>query len=266
VRTIHKSNGGFEFWDNEKEKVLDMYINKHMRTGQIAKEYNCRGGTILNHLKRWGISIRKERNNAIYTLTTDFFHIIDTEEKAYCLGLLLADGHLTNANHLMLTMSDVDIMYKYQKAIDTNIPIKRDKYGNYALNICSKEIGEDLRRIGFHNRKSYGIDISNVISVIPKNLMHHFVRGMFDGDGSIRIYMYDYIKNPQYHFGYTGTKEVVEFVYNYLGLHTKIVKESDITYTCVTSCKQTIKEIYEKLYKDATIYIARKRKTFLQII
>ena len=263
---MHKSNGGFEFWDSQKEKIIHMYVDQGMRTGEIAKFYGCWPTTVVNHLKRWGVPINKNRHNAIYKIQSDFFNKIDTEEKAYFLGLLLADGHLTDTNHLMLTMSDIDIMLKYKKALNTDHKITIDRYGNYQLNVCCKEIGDALRNAGFNRHKSYDFDISSTLAVVPDHLLHHFVRGMFDGDGSIRIYKYDYVKNPQFHFGYTGLKNVVDFVYNYLGLHTKIVKESDLTYTCVTSCRQTIREIYDKLYKDATIYIVRKRYTFLQII
>lgn len=263
---MHKSNGGFEFWDSQKEKIIHMYVDQGMRTGEIAKFYGCWPTTVVNHLKRWGVPINKNRHNAIYKIQSDFFNKIDTEEKAYFLGLLLADGHLTDTNHLMLTMSDIDIMLKYKKALNTDHKITIDRYGNYQLNVCCKEIGDALRNAGFNRHKSYDFDISSTLAVVPDHLLHHFVRGMFDGDGSIRIYKYDYVKNPQCHFGYTGLKNVVDFVYNYLGLHTKIVKESDLTYTCVTSCRQTIREIYDKLYKDATIYIVRKRYTFLQII
>ena len=89
---------------------------------------------------------------------------------------------------------------------------------------------------------------------------------MFDGDGSIRIYNYEYLKKPQYHFGITGLKNVCEFIKNYLNIDRKIVKESDITYTCVTRDLNKIKEIYEKLYFDATIYMDRKYNTFKEII
>ena len=58
---MHKSNGGYEFWDKEKYAVLDMYLNQHMRTGEIAQKYGCDSSTILRHLKRWGVSINKNR-------------------------------------------------------------------------------------------------------------------------------------------------------------------------------------------------------------
>lgn len=263
---MHKSNGGNEFWDKEKENVLNMYLDQKMRTGQIAKIYNCWATTIENHLKRWGIPIRKERYNAKYSIDLTCFDNIDTQEKAYFLGLLLADGHLSKENLIMLTMKDLDIVEKYKKFLKTDCPIKQDRYGNYSLNVKSKHIADALKKIGFHNRKSYNIDFDKVLNFVPDNLLHHFVRGMFDGDGSIKIYHYEYCKNPQYHFGYTGLENIIIWIKQYLRLETKIVKESDLTYTCVTSCKGTIKSIFEKLYKDATVYIDRKYNTFLEII
>lgn len=263
---MHKSTRGTEFWEKEKDRVVDMYINQHMRTGEIAKLYGCWPTTVADHLKEWGYELNKERHNAIYNVNSHFFSSIDTEEKAYFLGLILADGHLSKGGVLMLTMKDRDIIERYKKALESEAPVRVDRYGNFFLNIRSKQIAEDLRKIGIHNRKSYEIDLRNILSSVPDNLVHHFVRGMFDGDGSIRIYKYDYVKNPQYHFGYTGLLEVVDFVKHYLGIETKTVKESELTYTCVSSCKETIKRIFNCLYKDATVYIDRKYKTFLEIV
>ena len=262
---MHKSNGGKEFWEKEKDKVIDMYVNQEMRTGEIAKLYNCWNTTVANHLKEWGFDLNKERHNAIYKVDTHFFDEIDTEEKAYFLGLLLADGHISTRNAIMLTMKDIDIIEKYKKEIKSNKEIKQDKYGNYYLNITSKTICDTLRRYGFHNRKSYEFDIDKILKSIPELLLHHFVRGMFDGDGSIQIYEYDYLKKPQYHLGYTGLQNIVDFIKRYFDLHTKTVKETDITFTCVTSCTKDIKRIFNLLYKDATVYIDRKYNTFTKI-
>lgn len=243
-----------------------MYVNQNKSSNSIAKFFKCDSSTILRQLKRWNAPIRRKRYNAKYDLECDFFKNIDTEEKAYFLGLLLADGHISKNDIIMLTLHDKDVIEKYQHAIKTNTPIKIDRYGNYQLNIGCKEMAEDLRRIGLHNRKSYSLDFNKVLSYVPEKLENHFVRGMFDGDGSIKIYKYDYVKNPQYHFGYTGLKEVVDYIKSYFDIHTKTVKESDITYTCVSSCKETINHIYKILYNNATIYMDRKYSTFKQII
>lgn len=263
---MHKSTGGYEFWDSIKDEVIDKYINQKRTSNSIGEDYGCSGSTVDRHLERWGIERRKERCNSKYSFDIHFFDVIDTEEKAYILGLLLADGHISKNNAIMLTLKDIDIIKKYLVAIHSDTPIKIDRYGNYAANITSVSMANRLRDIGLSNRKSYYIDLERVLSNIPKHLEHHFVRGLFDGDGSIKIYHYKYLKKPQLHFGYTGLLNVVEYVRDYFGIKTKMVKESDITYTCVSSCRSTICDVYKILYKDATIYIDRKYKTFKEII
>lgn len=263
---MHKSTHGFDFWNKYKEQIIEMYSSKKMSANKIAEKFQCDPTTIMRQLKRWNVSIRNIRCNAIYDLDCNFFDNINSEEKAYILGLLLSDGHISKNNTIMLTLKDRDVIEKYRKAIKSNAPIKVDRYGNYQLNIRCKTMALQLRKIGLNNQKSYELDFDKVLSCVPKPLENHFVRGLFDGDGSIKIYHYSYLKNPQYHFGYTGLKEVVEYVKNYLDIHTKTVKESDITYTCVSSCKSTIKNIYKILYNDATIYMNRKYETFIKII
>lgn len=263
---MHKSVQGFDFWDKHKDEIIKLYVNEIKSANYISKQYKCDPSTIIRRLNRWQIPIRKIRYNSKYSLDYDFFKSIDTEEKAYIIGLLLSDGHISKQNCIMLTLKDKDVIEKYKIAIKSNAPITIDRYGNYQLNIKCKRMAEDLREIGLNNRKSYNLDFDLILKHIPSNLENHFVRGLFDGDGSIKIYHYDYVKNPQYHFGYTGLKSVVEYVSKYFGINTKLVKESDITYTCVSSCKQTIKNIYKLLYKDATIYMDRKYKTFNEII
>lgn len=263
---MHKSTHGFVFWDSQKEQIIDLYVNQNKSANSIAKEFECDPSTITRQLKRWNIPVHQNRCNAKYSLNFEFFKEIDTEEKAYLIGLLLSDGHISKDNIIMITLKDRDVIEKYRKAIQSNAPIKKDRYGNYQLNIRSKQIAEDLRKIGLNNRKSYNLDFNQILSYIPKNLENHFVRGLFDGDGSIKIYKYDYKKSSQYHFGYTGLKEVVDYIKGYFDINTKTVKESDITYTCVSSCKSTIIHIHETLYNNATIYMDRKYNTFKQII
>ena len=263
---MHKSNGGFGFWDSEKEKVISMYLDKKMSTNDIGKIYGCYGTTVLLHLKRWNVEIRKERYNSKYSVDVLCFDAIDDEYKAYFLGLLLADGHISKHNTIMLTMKDADVVEKWKSFLNTDAPIKIDKHGNYYLNIVCKRIADRLKEIGFNNRKSYHVDFDRIIGNVPESLMHHFLRGLFDGDGSIRIYNYPYLKKPQLHFGITGLPNVVQFFKEYLGITTKTVKESDITHTCVSACRETIIKSFKTLYKDATVYMERKYETFKSIV
>lgn len=259
-------NYGLNFWENEKDRIIKLY-SEGKSTNDIAKVYGCSRSTILRYLNTWNIPIeRNERYNGIYKTDIHYFSNIDNEEKAYWVGLLLADGHISKQGVLSLCMKDLDIIEKFKKSLKSEHPIKYDRYGYPSIWIGCKQYYEDLNNIGFHNRKSYEIDLDKILSHIPKELTHHFVRGLFDGDGSIRIYNYEYLKKPQYHFGFTGLKNVCEFIKNYLNIDRRLVKESDITYTCVTRDLNKIKEIYEKLYFDATIYMDRKYNTFKEIM
>lgn len=256
---MKKNRFGFEFWDKEKENVLRMYLDEYKRIGIIAKEYGCYPDTITRQLRRWGV-YDKYRGNSTYRVNHRYFEVIDTEEKAYFLGLLLADGHISHT--VMLYMKDLEIIEKFKTAIESEHPIKYDRYNTPGISVASKHMVKDLEDKGFHNRKSYGLDFNKVKSFVPDDLLHHFVRGMFDGDGSIRVYRYPYLKRPQYHFGYTGTFEICNFIKSYLGINRKLVDEKGIAYTCVTRDIDLIREIYDILYKDATIYLKRKYETF----
>lgn len=263
---MHKSNGGFDFWDTQKDKVIKMYVEQNLSCNKIAKEYKCDPSTISRQLNRWNIP-KRERYNALYTLDENYFEQIDNEEKAYWIGVLLSDGHLSKNGVLMLYMKDLDVIEKFKSCIKAEQPIKVDKYGTPGICITSKIQTEHLRRMGFHNRKSWHIDIQKILSFIPKDLTRHFLRGVFDGDGSIKIYNYDYLKKLQYHFAITGTLEVAQFVKHFLNItNSKLVQEGPYTYTCRTRDIEKIKEIYNVLYTDATVYMERKYNTFQQII
>lgn len=139
--------------------------------------------------------------------------------------------------------------------------------GNYvSITMASKKICDRLRELGFNNRKTYGFDFDTLKDSIPIELKHHFIRGMFDGDGSICIYHYPYFKKHSYHLGYTGVKYVVDYIYSYFNLHTKLVDEGNKIYTCVSANSHEVIHWYNLLYKEAHIYMDRKHKKFCEAI
>lgn len=260
------------FWEEHKEEIINQY-ESGISANKIAKQYNCWGSTIIDHLNEWNIKIRnnkEHRYNNLYDLDIHFFDEINTEEKAYLLGYILADGHISKNNHLMFGCQycDIDILEKIKKSLKSNHIVKFNKDGNPVLIMPCKYICEKLFSMGFTHNKSHEVDFNKIISFVPNELMHHFIRGMFDGDGSIRYYNYDYVKGYQYHFGYTGLYEVCEFVSKYLNIKTKIIRErnEEETYTTRITNAPLIKYIYSVLYKDATIYCDRKYKTFNYVL
>lgn len=259
-----------DFWENNKKYIINKY-QSGISANQIGKEFGCYGSTIINHLKEWNVSIRNSsetRYNNVYTCNIHFFDMIDTEEKAYWLGYIFADGHISTKNHLMFccNIEDIDILYKLKSSLNSNHPIYYNKDNNPCITICNKYICDKLINIGFTHNKSYIVDFNKIKNNIPDNLLHHFIRGMFDGDGSIKYYNYDYVKGYQYHFGYTGLLDVCKFIAEYLHINTKIIHECNTTYTCRITNAPLIKYIYSIIYKDVTIYCDRKYNTYNKIL
>ena len=247
-----------------------MYYDKKMTVYQIAELYNVNGSTISSNMKRMGYKLRQVgdgRSNSKYTVDVRFFDSIDTEEKAYIIGFILADGHISKQGSLIITLHkrDIDILEKIRVAMKSDYPIKPEREKYVSLIISSKTLCDKLNFYGFNNRKTYGFDFDKLLTFIPNTLIPHFIRGMFDGDGCIAYYQYPYMKKHSFHFGFTGLLNVVEYVYKYLDLHTKLTKETDLVYTCTTKDVNHILNIKNVLYNNATIFLQRKYKVFSEI-
>ena len=260
----------FNYWKSNEKTLVDLYYNQNLSTVEIGKYFGVNKSTISNNMNKMGYKLRhvgEERSNCVHYVDVHYFDVIDDEYKAYILGFILADGHISKSGNLMFTLKndDIDILYKINACMDSNYQIKstREKYSS--LIISSKYLCGRLFDIGFNNRKTYGFDFEKVIENINPTLYHHFIRGMFDGDGSIRYYKYDYNKKHSFHFGYTGLYEVVHFIKDYFDIKTKDIKETNLVYTGTTKNIQKIMEIKNVLYKDAHIFMNRKYETFLEI-
>lgn len=213
--------------------------------------------------------------NRINTVDENFFANIDTEEKAYWLGFIMADGCISTSNkrtpnnrlHIILKQDDIDHLYKFKDDIQFSGEVKRgeihDKRGfttyKAEIKINSKQLCSDLMALGVVSRKT---GKEKIPSEIPDDLIRHFCRGFFDGDGSI-AYIY---KAKQYRFKLGSSSELilkqfqellkkigVDEVHYYLESQYKVP-----FYILETSHKKKINSIFHWLYDDASVYLDRK--------
>lgn len=259
-----------KWYDDNKNEILRLYYNGKT-VKEISNTLECNYSMIYRKFNEWDIERRQrvkrpDRYNAKYDIDYQYFDNINDEHKAYWLGMLLADGFVNNKEvSLCLQSSDIESIETFKRDLRSEHPIKYDVYGNPYITIVCKHMCEKLQRYGFNNHKSLQFDMNNILNVISNENEHHFLRGMFDGDGCIKYYKYDYLNKPQFHFGYTGLKNVCEYVASKLNINTKIVFEGNMTYTTRTRNPELIMNIFDYLYKDATIYINRKYNTFEEI-
>lgn len=119
----------------------------------------------------------------------DFFRAIDLPEKAYWLGFLSADGWIVTEKGvprgvgLALHERDRHALKQYAQCIGFPGEPLRTRKGSPLLQVkfTSPEMAADLARHGVMPRKSRTIEWPQ----LPNALITHYVRGVFDGDGSV---------------------------------------------------------------------------------
>lgn len=109
----------------------------------------------------------------------------DTHVSLYWMGFLMADGHFSNINRLVIALAnkDVEHLKKFAKYIKYPKIRKRNKTNSYALSVLDTIVVRDLKnKYNINNKKSY-----NPPSLkINDNKFISFLIGFIDGDGCIR--------------------------------------------------------------------------------
>lgn len=275
------------------EQIKEMYLNGNSLNDIAKVAQDTKGLMALRRkLNSMGIntsvSQRKYRYKLSkackkYTLDEHIFDIIDSEEKAYWLGFLMADGY----NHeskccvaLRLQSADKEILEKFKIFLKTDVPIHtftRVTNINHLVRsycevcVCSPYFSEQLARLGCVQGKTYSLQFPS----IPEYLHNHFIRGFFDGDGCLSVK--DRLNRRKcngesmvYQFTITGLHGMLTHIQNILVNNTGIaklpLKERSITFikTLRYGGRNVVTSIMNYLYKDATIYLQRKHDLYLK--
>jgi len=264
------------FSKEQEEEIINFY-KKEYSIKYISNIFKVSSGTISKFLKRKKIDIvNKSQFKKIYSLNENFFEKIDTEEKAYFLGFLYSDGYIypkKNSVSLCLQIEDIEILNKFNTCISSNRPLYRIKPPKkfpyrkvlVKLNIVNNQFFKHLISKGCLNKKSLILKFPNK-SIIKKDLLHHFIRGYFDGDGSV------YISSNKLNIEFTGTLNFITEVQNILikdlGFNkTSIYFKKNAKNTCrvrYTGNKQCLK-FKNWLYKNSTVFLDRKKSKFEEI-
>ena len=169
--------------ESEIEEALNLF-NSGLSVTKIAKQLGRDRDTLTKYMKASGANII-QNNNKKYVNSNYFSEI--NEHSAYWLGLLMADGHVDlNNNSLELTLKDKDHIEKFKQDLssDHKVNVKHIKNNYYyRLNIRDFKLISDLKKYGFYNNKTYGWNVPNISNEYIKD----FIRGLFDGDGCIRL-------------------------------------------------------------------------------
>ena len=213
------------------------------------------------------------------TKNHDFFKIIDSEEKAYWLGFIIADGSLTKFERkqksIVIDISGIDGVYleKFANIFDSKlIYYEKIEKGNIRKNcrvvLTSSEMWNDLVDKGVLPNKTY-IDDSRVFGYIPDHLENHFVRGFFDGDGGVCFNK----KENKYSIQFTGRptflEKIREIICKKVGFRkAKLIKSvSSKEIKHLSWCGSEILICFrEWLYCGSTLFFDRKKDILYSIV
>lgn len=239
-------------------------------------------------IKRLNIKvINKFSNN---TIKGNYFNQIDSENKAYFLGLILADGYITEENKILknklLTSKRLGISLKEEDSYILEI-FSKDLNLNKNLKKLSKSFRKDQSVLRFSNKmlidnlintyniipkKTYDTNFTFPFEKIPLKYLKDFIRGFFDGDGSVSFYK----TNNSFFFNFSFISTSLSFINQIAEIFEKrfqikpyIYKKQGKTvdyYSLRFNYDQKrlnkIKDIYNWIYKDSNVFLKRKKIKF----
>ena len=183
-----------------KEKLGELYITQGKSLEDIANEYGCSRQAIMNRMKKYGLIRRgksKARIEAMKKGKFERFGYYEINENyfsewssgmAWVLGLLFTDGNLSKGR-VAITSVDIELLEKIKKLLNSSYPIVKrtqsyDKSKHiYEFGFSREKMTTDLDGLKLSERKSLYMKFPN----IPEEYMRHFIRGCWDGDGSVYI-------------------------------------------------------------------------------
>lgn len=260
------------FSKSQENEIIDLY--KHGNSSsKISDKFNVSRDTIVRFLKTKNINIVGAKK---YVSDTNFFEKIDSEEKAYWLGFLYADGYVRvrdNSYELKLKLSqrDVEHIEKFKKAIkSTNIIKLVDEKYKYSkkvkiiksayICIYDKKIVTDLINWGCIPKKSLKIKFPELLD---KSLTRHFIRGYFDGDGCA---FYKGRVKIVYFCG--GSKQFLKRIMSEFGFLSNPIfsKKRKNVFRVTMNRFEDINKIRNYFYKNSNIFLDRKKTIIEKIV
>lgn len=256
-----------------KQEIIKYYLSQPMTMKQVEDKYELSHPTVTKILKDVPRYSKAKLNNP--NANERFFKNIDSEEKAYFLGLLISDGNVFKDStgrqasiSITLDLNDEYILQKFKEVLNINTSISKDGRGCGQIAIRSNLMADDLKQYGVVPRKSY-------ITYLPKIndiYMSHLIRGILDGDGSILAKpspKQDGHNRYLHSISFCGSHQLMEgiakYLYNNLQLKQPIqvydYQDKNLSDIHIQNYED-MEKVGDWLYKDATIYLVRKNNIY----
>lgn len=244
------------------ELAIKYYIEEKASISATAKKFKICNKRLSKLLKEK--DVLRNSGSTKYSFNENYFKEIDSNEKAYWIGFILADGCIKKDNAFQITLSEQDEKHiqRFIECINGDFKIVKEKRSydgkyNSVLRIKRVSFSKDLENLGISKNKS-----TNEKPIEMKDeYIRHFIRGIFDGDGWLNF------SEKSREFGVCSSIEICEYIKDHLDtvleVHSNKViknnskKDNDL-YRIRYTRKNDIKKIMDYLYEDTDLYLERK--------
>lgn len=270
------------------KEYLEKLVNDKLSVNEICKLLNIPNRRVYDLFKYYNIEYTLNKGTFLQKNDT-FFDNIDSEIKSYLLGFLIADGCI-----LQEPKKKKGIIYSYNSRIsfcnaiddleiiklyNTHIcPYNNIKFVNNQKGVkfrklqchlrwSSKYMVDRLINIGIKPRKTYDINFIFDFSILKSNdLIIHFLRGFFDGDGWASLN-----KSKTINVGFVGTSlpflnQIIDFYKKYdlnFVVNKNTSKNMDYYQILLRGGKPASEKFKDIMYSNANFFLQRKYNKFI---
>lgn len=257
------------YWSIEDDALLKkLYPHKSNRElgeilGKPASSIKSRATKVLS-LKKTARCLSKTCSR-VRGQQYNHFSLINTMEKAYLLGYIIGDGNICKDAYKLTVVAHIDDIetlhfFKHYLGGGSYYYPKGKDYVYYT--VSSYDLIRDLEKLGIKPNKSKTVTIPD----IETKLMRDLIRGLFDSDGC--IYLHQDLRNSRVTI--TGNYNVCSYIKSLvsqeLGVKGSLYKHSqnETVWVWQLGGRSQLRKFYQFLYKDASIFLARKHNKFVE--
>lgn len=286
IRTKKGGRKKDEVFQEDVQKIIELYnqgyglnyISKQMeklfcydKVKRILKDNNIK---LRDYYEAIQVKPDKEVDLRKYKINDDYN--FESHNGAWLLGFLAADGYLPltsgASNRVVLTLARIDeeVLYKIKEELEYDGPIYQFESNNgfpaSSLSFTSKSLRKKIESYGIINNKTF--KLKELPKNLPREYMLDFIRGFFDGDGSIYI-----TKDKKVGMSFTGAnQELLEDISQFLNqefdvpLRAVYISQRKHSIYDIKYAKRWTLILGDKFYNHNFLALPRKQKKYFEIL
>lgn len=263
---------------DDEESMIQALYKQGLSQKSIGDKLGYSQTVIGKYLAKSGCKIRtiKDYDTRRYSWNENYFDSINTPNKAYWIGWIISDGYVNekqNSIILKLNEKDKEILESLNAEVSSDRPVLHRKISNggsrdqVVLTLNSPHAINIMRSYGLVSPKTFTVKFPDYI---PEKFVCHFIRGVWDGDGTCRTISRS-IGNRLSSVNVVGTQDLLLGIKNrfdMLGLFSNIKDENykNNIRRLIMNRRDQIIILRNYLYPDGDyLYLQRKHDKFFEL-